>query len=69
MVLSGALLQPSVARAAGTAAPIPLDPEVIELTFTVSLFNYFTRMVEGLGLAVERWVLDGKCETGTTAAC
>ncbi len=34
------------------------DSEVVELTFTVCLFNYFTRMVEGLGLPVEPWVLD-----------
>ena len=34
------------------------DSEVVELTFTVSFFNYFTRMVEGLGLPVEPWVLD-----------
>ncbi|MEQ1727685.1 MAG: hypothetical protein ABL982_04820, partial [Vicinamibacterales bacterium] len=34
------------------------DSEIVELTFTVSFFNYFTRMVEGLGLPVEPWVLD-----------
>ncbi|MGE3956495.1 MAG: carboxymuconolactone decarboxylase family protein [Vicinamibacterales bacterium] len=34
------------------------DSEVVELTFTVCFFNYFTRMVEGLGLPVESWVLD-----------
>jgi len=34
------------------------DSEVVELTFTVCLFNYFTRMAEGLGLPVEPWVLD-----------
>lgn len=34
------------------------DSEVVELTFTVCLFNYFTRMVEGLGLPVEPWALD-----------
>jgi len=34
------------------------DSEVVELTFTVCFFNYFTRMVEGMGLPVEAWVLD-----------
>lgn len=34
------------------------DSQVVELTFTVCLFNYFTRMVEGLGLPVEPWALD-----------
>ena len=34
------------------------DSEIVELTFTVCFFNYFTRMVEGLGLPVEPWVLD-----------
>jgi len=34
------------------------DANIVELTFTVCVFNYFTRMVEGLGLPVEPWVLD-----------
>lgn len=34
------------------------DSEIVELTFTVCFFNYFSRMVEGLGLPVEPWVLD-----------
>ncbi len=34
------------------------DSEIVELTFTVCFFNYFTRLVEGLGLPVETWVLD-----------
>jgi AhpD family alkylhydroperoxidase len=34
------------------------DSEIVELTFTVCFFNYFTRMVEGLGLPVEPWALD-----------
>jgi AhpD family alkylhydroperoxidase len=34
------------------------DSEIVELTFTVCFFNYFTRMVEGFGLPVEPWVLD-----------
>jgi AhpD family alkylhydroperoxidase len=41
------------------------DSELVELTFTVCLFNYFSRMVEGLGLPVEPWVLDA---TATPAA-
>jgi AhpD family alkylhydroperoxidase len=34
------------------------DSDVVELTFTVCVFNYFSRLVEGLGLPVEPWVLD-----------
>ena len=34
------------------------DSEIVELTFTVCFFNYFTRMVEGFGLPVEAWALD-----------
>lgn len=34
------------------------DANIVELTFTVCYFNYFTRMVEGLGLPVEPWVID-----------
>ena len=34
------------------------DANIVELTFTVCYFNYFTRMVEGLGLPVESWVID-----------
>jgi AhpD family alkylhydroperoxidase len=34
------------------------DSQVVELTMTVCLFNYFTRMGEALNLPVEPWVLD-----------
>jgi AhpD family alkylhydroperoxidase len=34
------------------------DSDIVELTFTVSVFNYFTRLVDALGLPVEPWVLD-----------
>ncbi len=34
------------------------DSDIVELTFTVCVFNYFARMVDGLGLPVEPWVLD-----------
>jgi AhpD family alkylhydroperoxidase len=34
------------------------DSDIVELTFTVCFFNYFARMVDGLGLPVEPWVLD-----------
>jgi AhpD family alkylhydroperoxidase len=34
------------------------DSDIVELTFTVCFFNYFSRMVEGMGLPVEPWVLD-----------
>jgi AhpD family alkylhydroperoxidase len=34
------------------------DSEIVELTFTVCVFNQFTRLVEGLGLPTEPWVLD-----------
>jgi AhpD family alkylhydroperoxidase len=35
------------------------DSEIVELTMTVSFFNFFTRYAEGLNLPVERWALDG----------
>ena len=44
------------------------DSQVVELTFTVCLFNYFTRMVEGLGLPVEPWVLDAVSRPAPVAA-
>jgi len=34
------------------------DSQIIELTMTVSFFNHFVRLVEGLGLPVEEWVLN-----------
>jgi len=34
------------------------DAHVVELTATVCFFNYFTRLVEGLGLPVEPWALN-----------
>ena len=34
------------------------DSQIVELSFTVCLFNYFTRFVEGLHLPVEPWVKD-----------
>jgi len=34
------------------------DSEIVELTLTVCVFNYFTRFVEGLGLPMEPWALD-----------
>lgn len=44
------------------------DSEIVELTFTVCFFNYFTRMVEGLGLPVEAWVLDASVKPEVPAA-
>jgi len=35
------------------------DSEIVELTMTVSFFNFFTRYAEGLNLPVEPWALDG----------
>jgi AhpD family alkylhydroperoxidase len=35
------------------------DSEIVELTMTVSFFNFFTRYTEGLNLPVESWALDG----------
>ena len=35
------------------------DSEVVELTMTVSFFNFFTRYTESLNLPVEPWALDG----------
>ncbi|HWQ33635.1 MAG TPA: carboxymuconolactone decarboxylase family protein [Blastocatellia bacterium] len=34
------------------------DSQIVELTFTVCFFNYFTRLCEGLALPVEAWALD-----------
>ena len=44
------------------------DSEIVELTFTVCFFNYFTRMVEGLGLPVEPWVLDASAKPAPAPA-
>jgi AhpD family alkylhydroperoxidase len=44
------------------------DSEIVELTFTVCFFNYFTRMVEGLGLPVEPWVLDAAVKPAASTA-
>lgn len=44
------------------------DSEIVELTFTVCFFNYFTRMVEGLGLPVEPWVLDAAAKPAPAPA-
>ena len=41
-----------------TVAAVFNDSEVVELTMTVSFFNFFTRFAEGLNLPVERWALD-----------
>ncbi len=35
------------------------DSEIVELTMTVSFFNFFTRYTEALNLPVEAWALDG----------
>jgi len=35
------------------------DSEIVELTMTVSFFNFFTRYTEALHLPVESWALDG----------
>lgn len=34
------------------------DAQLVELTMTVSFFNYFTRFVEAANLPVEKWALD-----------
>jgi AhpD family alkylhydroperoxidase len=44
------------------------DSEVVELTFTVCFFNYFTRMVEGLGLPIEPWALDASVRPAAAPA-
>jgi AhpD family alkylhydroperoxidase len=44
------------------------DSEIVELTFTVCFFNYFTRMVEGLGLPVETWALDPAATPAVTSS-
>ncbi|HEX8087434.1 MAG TPA: carboxymuconolactone decarboxylase family protein [Blastocatellia bacterium] len=35
------------------------DSQIVELTMTVSFFNYFTRFCEAARLPVERWAIDG----------
>jgi AhpD family alkylhydroperoxidase len=35
------------------------DSEIVELTMTVSFFNFFTRYTEALNLPVDSWALDG----------
>jgi AhpD family alkylhydroperoxidase len=44
------------------------DSELVELTFTVCFYNYFSRMVEGLGLPVEPWVLDASAKPAAPPA-
>ena len=44
------------------------DSDIVELTFTVCVFNYFTRLVEGLGLGVEPWVLDANAKPAARPA-
>jgi AhpD family alkylhydroperoxidase len=44
------------------------DSDLVELTFTVCVFNYFTRLVEGLGLPVEPWVLDANAKPSAPPA-
>src|SRR6185503_16032527 len=44
------------------------DSQIVELTMTVCLFNYFTRMSEALNLPVEAWVLDGAVQTPASVA-
>ena len=36
------------------------DSQIVELTMTVCFFNHFVRLIEGLNLPVEPWVLDDK---------
>lgn len=39
------------------------DSQIVELTMTVCFFNYFVRMVEGLNLPAEEWVLTNNAPT------
>jgi AhpD family alkylhydroperoxidase len=41
------------------------DPQIVELTMTVSYFNYFTRFVQAVNVPVESWALDGVAHTPT----
>lgn len=34
------------------------DAQMVELTMTVSFFNYFVRLTEGLNLPLEKWAMD-----------
>jgi len=36
------------------------DSQIVELTMTVCFFNHFVRLIEGLNLPVEAWVLDDR---------
>lgn len=44
------------------------DSDIVELTFTVCAFNYFTRLVAALGLPVESWVFDQNAKPATPPA-
>jgi AhpD family alkylhydroperoxidase len=43
------------------------DAQIVELTLTVSFFNYFTRLVEAVNLPVEQWALDSPPAPGPAA--
>jgi AhpD family alkylhydroperoxidase len=43
------------------------DSEIVELTFVVCYFNYFTRLAEGLNLPVEPWVFDSPAQPNPPA--
>jgi AhpD family alkylhydroperoxidase len=44
------------------------DAQIVELTMTVSFFNYFTRLCEGLQLPVEAWALETKADPSGVGA-
>lgn len=43
------------------------DSQIVELTLTVSFFEYFTRLAEGSNLPVEKWIWDSDPAVGEVA--
>lgn len=43
------------------------DSQIVELTLTVSFFNYFTRLAEALKLPVESWLFDSQAQPPKTS--
>lgn len=44
------------------------DSQIVELTMTVSFFNYFTRLCEGLNLPLEKWASEPIAEGGASTS-
>lgn len=50
------------------ARPVFNDAQIVELTMTTCLFNYFARLCQGSGLRLETWVTDAPTALPTHAA-